>query len=76
AELKTEYERVREQHANKKAQPLISIEAARANKQKIDWSNYTPPKPKFIGKRYFKNYDLADIAQYIDWTPFFQTWDL
>jgi 5-methyltetrahydrofolate--homocysteine methyltransferase len=76
AELKTEYERVREQHANKKAQPLISIEAARANKQKIDWAAYTPPKPKFIGKRYFKNYDLADIAQYIDWTPFFQTWDL
>ncbi|MCE2744325.1 MAG: methionine synthase [Burkholderiales bacterium] len=76
ADLQTEYERVREQHANKKAQPLISIEAARANKQKIDWANYTPPKPKFIGKRYFKNYDLADIAQYIDWTPFFQTWDL
>jgi 5-methyltetrahydrofolate--homocysteine methyltransferase len=76
ADLKTEYERVRQQHANKKAQPLISIEAARANKQKIDWTAYTPPKPKFIGKRYFKNYDLADIAQYIDWTPFFQTWDL
>lgn len=76
ADLKTEYQRVREQHANKKAQPLISIEAARANKQKIDWTAYTPPKPKFIGKRYFKNYDLADIAQYIDWTPFFQTWDL
>ncbi len=76
ADLKTEYERVREQHANKKAQPIVSLEAARANKQKIDWATYTPPKPKFIGKRYFKNYDLADIAQYIDWTPFFQTWDL
>lgn len=76
AELKTEYERVREQHANKKAAPVLSIEEARANKPKLDWVDYTPPKPKFIGKRYFKNYDLADIAQYIDWTPFFQTWDL
>ena len=76
AELKTEYERVREQHANKKAAPVLSIEEARANKPKLDWIDYTPPKPKFIGKRYFKNYDLADIAQYIDWTPFFQTWDL
>eukprot|EP01030_Chromulinospumella_sphaerica_P034436 gene34436-biopygen15134 len=76
ADLKTEYERVREQHANKKAAPVLSIEEARANKPKLDWVDYTPPKPKFIGKRYFKNYDLADIAQYIDWTPFFQTWDL
>ena len=48
----------------------------RANKTKIDWSNYTPPKPKFIGRRVFRNYDLNELAQYIDWGPFFQTWDL
>jgi 5-methyltetrahydrofolate--homocysteine methyltransferase len=40
------------------------------------WSGYTPAKPKFIGKRQFKNFDLAEIAKYIDWAPFFQTWDL
>jgi 5-methyltetrahydrofolate--homocysteine methyltransferase len=76
ADLKAEYQRVREQHANKKAQPMVSLEAARTNKQKIDWANAALPKPKFIGRRHFKNYDLADIAQYIDWGPFFQTWDL
>jgi 5-methyltetrahydrofolate--homocysteine methyltransferase len=37
---------------------------------------YTPPKPKFIGRRVFKNFDLAELARYIDWGPFFQTWDL
>lgn len=76
ADIKVEYEKVREQHANKKAAPLLSLTQARANKPKIDWKNYTPPKPKFLGKRQFKNYDLNDIAKYIDWQPFFQTWDL
>ena len=76
ANLKIEYDKVRHQHANKKAQPMVSLAQARANKLAIDWAHYTPPKPKFIGKRHFKNYSLADIAQYIDWTPFFQTWDL
>ena len=75
-ELKRDYERIREQHANKKAQPLVTLAEARANKTKIDWTTYTPPKPKFIGRRTFKNYDLADLANYIDWGPFFQTWDL
>lgn len=74
--LKAEYERVRQQHANKKKQPLVGLDVARANKQHIDWSNTTLPKPKFIGKRYFKKYNLSEIAQYIDWGPFFQTWDL
>ncbi|WP_256377768.1 methionine synthase [Paraburkholderia pallida] len=75
-ELKTDYDRVREQHANKKAQPMVTLEEARANKTKIDWANFQPVKPKFIGRRVFKNYDLNDLAQYIDWGPFFQTWDL
>ncbi|HEY8357260.1 MAG TPA: vitamin B12 dependent-methionine synthase activation domain-containing protein, partial [Ramlibacter sp.] len=42
----------------------------------VDWSNYQPPKPKFIGRRVFKNFDLSELARYIDWGPFFQTWDL
>ncbi|ACR30292.1 methionine synthase [Burkholderia glumae] len=75
-ELKGEYDRIRDQHANKKKQPMVTLAAARANKTKIDWAGYTPVKPKFIGRRVFKNYDLAELAQYIDWGPFFQTWDL
>ncbi|WP_433896900.1 methionine synthase [Ralstonia wenshanensis] len=75
-ELHADYDRIRTQHANKKATPMVSLAAARANKTKIDWSHYTPPKPKFIGRRVFRNYDLNELAQYIDWGPFFQTWDL
>ncbi len=67
---------MREQHASKKAMPLVTLAEARANKTPIDWASYTPPAPKFIGRRVFKNYDLAEIAEYIDWGPFFQTWEL
>jgi len=76
ADLKTDYDRVREQHANKKALPMVSLATARANKTPIDWSTYQPVKPKFIGRRIFKNYDLNELSNYIDWGPFFQTWDL
>ena len=75
-ELKSDYERVRTQHANKKATPLVTLAAARANKTPIAWANYEPPKPRFIGRRILRNQDLAEIAQAIDWGPFFQTWDL
>ncbi|MBC7605241.1 MAG: methionine synthase [Ramlibacter sp.] len=76
AEVNADYDKVRLQHANKKQVPLWSIEKARANRTPIDWSGYTPPRPKFIGRRVFKNYDLTELAKYIDWGPFFQTWDL
>ncbi|OZB43298.1 MAG: methionine synthase, partial [Polynucleobacter sp. 39-45-136] len=75
-DLRDDYVRIREQHANKKASPTISLVAARKNRELIDWSTYVPEKPKFIGRRVFKNFALSDIAKYIDWTPFFQTWDL
>ncbi|TAM02285.1 MAG: methionine synthase [Paraburkholderia sp.] len=75
-DLKSDYERIRVQHASKKTQPLVTLEEARANKTKIDWTNFQPVKPKFIGRRVFKNFDLNELAQYIDWGPFFQTWDL
>ncbi len=52
------------------------LAAARANKFAIDWAAYTPPKPSFLGTRTFRNYDLASLVPYIDWTPFFQTWEL
>ncbi len=43
---------------------------------KLDWKTYQPPKPSFLGTRVFRNYDLAELANYIDWTPFFQAWEL
>jgi len=76
AELNADYDKVRSQHANKKQTPLWPIAQARANKTHIDWQNYTPVQPKFIGRRVFKNFDLTEISNYIDWGPFFQTWDL
>ncbi|MCU6434421.1 methionine synthase [Undibacterium sp. Jales W-56] len=76
-ELATDYDRIRTQHANKKAVPMVTLAQARANKMRVDFSGKnTPVKPKFIGRRVFKNVDLATIAHYIDWSPFFQTWDL
>ncbi|WP_281247787.1 methionine synthase [Paraburkholderia lycopersici] len=75
-ELKGDYERIRDQHANRKATPLVTLAEARANKTKIDWANFRPAKPKFIGRRVFRNFDLNELANYIDWGPFFQTWDL
>ncbi|MGV3570490.1 MAG: vitamin B12 dependent-methionine synthase activation domain-containing protein, partial [Ramlibacter sp.] len=76
AEVNADYDKVRQQHANKKQVPLWPLAKARANKTPIDWSNYQPPKPKFIGRRVFRNFDLSELARYIDWGPFFQTWDL
>ena len=76
AELNADYDKVRTQHANKKQVPLWPLAKARANKTPIDWRNFEPKKPRFIGKRVFKNFDLNEIARYIDWAPFFQTWDL
>ena len=76
-ELATDYERVRTLHANKKATPMLKLAQARANKMKLSFTGSNAPvKPKFIGRRVFKNVDLATIANYIDWGPFFQTWDL
>jgi len=76
-ELNADYERARNQHANKKGVPMLSIEDARKNKAKLSFTGINAPvKPKFIGRRVLENIDLATIAQYIDWGPFFQTWDL
>ena len=76
-ELNADYERARNQHANKKGVPMLTISDARKNKTKLDFTGRNAPiKPKFIGRRVLENIDLATIAQYIDWGPFFQTWDL
>ncbi len=76
-EIKTEYAKLREEHARRKQdKAVVSIEVARENKPKIDWSGFVPKKPAFLGTRVFEDYPLAEIARYIDWTPFFQTWQL
>ncbi len=77
AEIQADYEKTRQQHANKKGVALLPLAQARDNAAKLSFSGAAQPvKPKFIGRRVFKNIDLALIAQYIDWGPFFQTWDL
>ena len=76
AELGADYDKVRQQHANKKQVPLWPLAKARANKTPLRWDDYAPVAPKFIGRRVFRNFDLGELANYIDWGPFFQTWDL
>ena len=75
-EIQTDYARVRQQHANKKQTPLWPLSKARANKTPVDWTQFAPVRPKFLGRRVFRNFDLGELAQFIDWGPFFQTWDL
>ena len=76
-EIKAEYARLRTEHASRqKDKNYVAIEKARENKVKIDWSDFKAKKPAFLGNKYFDNYDLAEIARYIDWTPFFATWQL
>ncbi|WP_337883283.1 methionine synthase [Chromobacterium haemolyticum] len=75
-ENQAEQDRAREGHANKASRKVVSLERARANKEAIDWTAYQPPKPKWLGVRRFERYPLAEIAAYIDWTPFFQSWEL
>jgi len=76
AEVAADYEKIRIQHAGKKGPPLISLAAARANALRIDWRHYTPPRPALIGRREIRRPDLAELARFIDWAPFFQTWEL
>jgi 5-methyltetrahydrofolate--homocysteine methyltransferase len=75
--IRSEYVKVREAHVkNERSKRRITLADARRNSFKIDWSDYTPPKPSFLGTRAFTGYDLAELVPYIDWTPFFQTWEL
>ena len=76
-DLAADYERIRVQHAGKKALPMLTLEAARNNKMQLSFDGkHTPRKPRLVGRRHFRNVDLATLASYIDWGPFFQTWDL
>jgi len=75
-EVNADYDKVRTQHANKKQTPLWPLAKIRANKTPIDWSAYRPTRPRALGRRVFKNFDLAELVPFLDWGPFFQTWDL
>ena len=76
ADVQADYDKVRQQHAGKKQAALWPLSQARANKARIDWAAYQPPAPKFTGRRLIQNIALAELLPFIDWTPFFQTWDL
>jgi 5-methyltetrahydrofolate--homocysteine methyltransferase len=75
--VRTEYVKIREDYLKGEARKArLSLKAARDNAYKIDWEGYAPPRPTFLGTRAFTGYDLAELVPYIDWTPFFQTWEL
>ena len=75
--IKEEYQTMREQRAQRTStRKTFTLEQARANAFKFDWSQYTPPVPTFLGIKVFDDYSLAELADYIDWTPFFHTWEL
>ena len=76
-ETRAEYVKVRERHHGKRSEnEMITLDEARANKFKINWDGYVPPVPNFLGVKHFEQYPLEEIAKYIDWSPFFHTWEL
>jgi 5-methyltetrahydrofolate--homocysteine methyltransferase len=77
AEVRADYERIREQHRDKKGPgPLHSIADARRLGHATDWTSYRPPRPRTEGVTVLRNYPLAELVDYIDWSPFFQAWEL
>ena len=77
AKIKTEYNELHEQHISRRSGiKAANILTARANPVKISWEEYHPPVPSFIGVKYFHQYPLEELVDYIDWTPFFRTWEI
>nr|WP_312306491.1 methionine synthase [Pulveribacter sp.] len=76
AEVRADYDHVRDLHAKKKKVPLWPIERARANAARVDFERFTPTTPRALGRRVLRNFDLSELVRYLDWGPFFQTWDL
>ena len=76
-ERSQEYDEVRRRYKDRdRTSNMISIEEARKNAEFIEWQDYAPPRPTFLGLRSFADYDLAELRERIDWTPFFRTWEL
>jgi len=77
ADIRKDYERVREQNKHAQSQnKFVSLDEARANKFPVNWNNTEIHKPLMLGNQVFDHYDLAEIATYIDWTPFFHSWEM
>src|SRR5205085_10910588 len=77
AEVRADYAKISAAHFRAQAdQKRLKLAHARGNAVTIDFANTPPKRPAFLGIRTFRDYDLAELADYIDWTPFFQTWEL
>jgi 5-methyltetrahydrofolate--homocysteine methyltransferase len=77
AQIKTDYDKKREQHKGRRAKSeALTLTAARKNKLHVDWDQYTPTQPTFLGSKVFADYPLDPLVERIDWTPFFQAWEL
>ena len=77
ADIKADYAKVADAHErSERDKKRLSLVAARANAAKLDWAAYEPVKPSFLGTKVFGNWDLEELSRYIDWTPFFQTWEM
>ena len=75
--IRTEYEQVRALRSNRKSSKrYLSLKNARHNKTKMNWESFTPVKPSFLGTKIFTDFNLAELVPFIDWTPFFQSWQL
>ncbi len=76
-ELRGDYARIAAAHARAQEDKLrLPLTAARGNALKLDWSGYQPPQPSFLGTKVLADYPVAELIDYIDWTPFFSTWEL
>ena len=73
---RSQQEELREAHGRKSKKPLLSLKAARANRSTIDWESYTPPVPQETGLKVIDDIPLEEIIPFIDWSPFFHTWEL
>ncbi|YCM44189.1 methionine synthase [Verrucomicrobiaceae bacterium 227] len=76
SENNAKHEKLRESFKSGPKKETIPLKDAQANKVQIDWENYNPPVPEFTGTRVIKSQSLRELANYIDWTPFFHTWEL
>ena len=76
ADVKADYDSLRERHAAKHDRPMLTLQQARDNRTPIDWDGYEPPAPKEPGIHVLEAYDLAELRDYIDWQPFFNAWEM
>jgi 5-methyltetrahydrofolate--homocysteine methyltransferase len=76
-EVREEYAKIAAAHARgEENKRRLSLKDARKNALKLDWANYQPPKPSFLGTRVFENYPVTELIDHLDWSPFFSTWEL